>query len=610
MPSTLGRAVAALALFVLVTLEMAMPAGSYAAGCSFVGGFAALHDLIPDTVGPCTADERHAPYSGDTIQPTAGGTLIWRQADNVTAFTNGYHTWINGPQGFQQRETGERFSWETPETGWVLDHPRDQNLTPEQRTSRYFDSIRGKPTQLAQFIARMPKGADLHNHLSGAVYAESYVRYAIQDGLCVDQKSFTLTKPPCAPSAGIWPASDALDDRELYDAMVNAWSMRDFQPTSGQSGHDHFFDTMGKFNAATETHAGEMLAEAVSRAAADNVQYVEYMLTPDPGTASALGEQVGWDSDMAATREKLLQAGLADITADARQRLDQMETTMRATLRCDTARAESGCSVRVRYVAQTNRTGTPASVFGQLVANFELAKVDPRLVGVNLVAPEDDRVGLRDYSLHMSMLEFLHDLDPQVNITLHAGELAPGIAPSDALSSHIWEAVVKAGARRIGHGADLMLEHDRYDLLDEMARRKVPVEINLTSSELILELSGLSHPLPMYMRFGVPVTLSTDNQGVSRGGMNKEYTRAASTYGLWYDDLKRLARNGIEYSFLPGASLWERADVFIPVAACSKERPSTTEPSSAGCKAFLDTSEKARQQWRLEASYAAFENGY
>lgn len=608
MLSTLGRRGIASALFLLAISAVASPAGSFAEGCSFAGGFATLHDLIPEVVGPCIADERHEARTGDTIQPTTGGTLIWRQSDNVTAFTNGYHTWIMGPQGFQQRETGERFSWETPETGWVLDHPRDQDLTPEQRTSRYFDSIRGKPGQLAQFVAKMPKGADLHNHLSGAVYAESYVRYAVQDGLCVDQRSFNLSKPPCDPAAGRWPASDALDDRQLYDAMVNAWSMRDFQPSSGQSGHDHFFDAMEKFNTATEKHAGDMLAEALSRAAADNVHYVEYILTPDPSTASALGQKVGWDGDMAGTREKLLE-GASDVVAGAQQRLDQMEAGMRTALRCATARADPGCGVTVRYLAQVRRTGTPASVFGQLVAGFELAKVDPRVVGINMVAPEGDRMALRDYSLHMAMLEFLHDLDPQVNVALHAGELSPSVAPSDALSSHIWDAVVRAGARRIGHGTDLMLEHDRYDLLSEMARRKVLVEINLTSDDQALEVSGLSHPFSMYARYGVPLTLSTDNAGVSRSDMNREYVRAASTYGLWYDDLKRLSRNGVEYSFLPGASLWADPESFVPVAACSRERPSSGEPS-AGCRAFLDSSEKARQQWRLEASFAAFESGY
>src|SRR5258707_4357093 len=39
---------------------------------------------------------------------------------------------------------------------------------------------------LRQVLQAMPKGGDLHNHLSGSVYAESYLRYAADDGICVD----------------------------------------------------------------------------------------------------------------------------------------------------------------------------------------------------------------------------------------------------------------------------------------------------------------------------------------------------------------------------------------------------------------------------------------
>ena len=43
----------------------------------------------------------------------------------------------------------------------------------EAATARYFASIRNNPSLLLAFLADMPKGGDLHNHLSGAIYAES-----------------------------------------------------------------------------------------------------------------------------------------------------------------------------------------------------------------------------------------------------------------------------------------------------------------------------------------------------------------------------------------------------------------------------------------------------
>src|SRR4051794_4736289 len=59
--------------------------------------------------------------------------------------------------------------------------------TPEQRAARFFESIRKSPPQMMAFLLRMPKGGDLHNHLSGSVYAESYIQWAAAKGLCVSQ---------------------------------------------------------------------------------------------------------------------------------------------------------------------------------------------------------------------------------------------------------------------------------------------------------------------------------------------------------------------------------------------------------------------------------------
>ena len=83
-----------------------------AADCQFVLGFKTLRDLVGhDIVGECLENEHHNEF-GDTVQQTAGGLLVWRKADNWTAFTDGYRTWINGPIGLEQRLNTERFPWE------------------------------------------------------------------------------------------------------------------------------------------------------------------------------------------------------------------------------------------------------------------------------------------------------------------------------------------------------------------------------------------------------------------------------------------------------------------------------------------------------------------
>jgi hypothetical protein len=80
--------------------------------CRFQLGFAALHDLLPDVIGSCVENEWHHALTGDALQRTTGGLLVWRKADNWTAFTDGARTWVNGPFGLQDRPNSTRLAWE------------------------------------------------------------------------------------------------------------------------------------------------------------------------------------------------------------------------------------------------------------------------------------------------------------------------------------------------------------------------------------------------------------------------------------------------------------------------------------------------------------------
>lgn len=78
----------------------------------FSMGFAVIHDLIPDVVGEPLENEWHNGLNGDGLQQTTRGLLVWRKADNWTAFTDGSWTWVNGPYGIQTRSNDDRFPWE------------------------------------------------------------------------------------------------------------------------------------------------------------------------------------------------------------------------------------------------------------------------------------------------------------------------------------------------------------------------------------------------------------------------------------------------------------------------------------------------------------------
>jgi adenosine deaminase len=486
------------------------------------------------------------------------------------------------------------------------------SATPEQRANRYLESVRHSPPLALAFLREMPKGGDLHNHLGGAIYAEDLIDFATEDKLCLDRPSSSLLPSPCDESCSRSAAKPAVEcgyrDPELYNTLIDAWSMRHWE-RGRESGHDHFFATFFKFDLATRNKMGEATALAMERAAADHLQYLELMHTIGGMQSAQLGAQLGWSSDFATMREKLLSGGLRDAVAAARTELDHEQDVIQKKLECGTPSALPACDVSVRYLYQVLRGLPPEQVFAQILAGFELASADSRVVGLNLVMPEDWYVPMRDFNLHMRMLDYLHGVYPKVHISLHAGELAMGLVPPEGLSFHIRHSIELGHAERIGHGVAVMDEHNALDLLREMAERKVLVEICLTSNDVILGVKGDQHPLPVYRRYNVPVALATDDEGVSRSDMTHEYLRAAETYNLSYIDLKRMARQSLEHSFLPGASLWADSQQIRRVNACASAQGARSTQSGS-CSKFLGANEKARMQWKLEQDFVAFEKKF
>ena len=384
--------------------------------------------------------------------------------------------------------------------------------------------------------------------------------------------------------------------------------MRGFVASPGVTGHDQFFRTFGRFGGTSHRHLGEWLDEVATRAGRQNEQYLELMHTPDFSQVANDAYQVGWRSDLKEFATTLLASGISRDISAATADLDEAEKIRSEREHCGQPEESPGCKVQLRYLCQVLRGFPKQQVFAQTIFCFELAKVDPRFVGINFVMPEDGYTSMTDYALQMRMIAFLHPLYPKVHISLHAGEIAPGLVPYEGLCCHIRLAVEQAAAERIGHGVDLMFEERPHELLKKMAAKHVMVEISLTSNDVILGIAGKDHPFPLYRQFGVPVALSTDDEGVSRIDLTHEYVRAVQTYDLHYMDLKQMVRTSVEHAFLPGASLWSAPDKFTAlVSACVPNQLGAEKPS-ASCAAFLKSSEKAQQQWELEKRFRAFES--
>ena len=474
--------------------------------------------------------------------------------------------------------------------------------TNEAKTAALLRSLESDPVALRVLLTQMPKGGDLHNHLEGSVWAEDFLKWADADGACLDAKSHTISLGPCI--SGQVPARGLMTrDPGFYQASIDAFSMRNFVPGLGTgevSGHDHTFATFPAFAAIVPPHLGEALAITRNQAAADHVLYMEQMADPTGAFSPALLGSIAnfsptdFDADLNAVAPQL-----PALVSAARAEYDVAERRMRTELRCATAAREPGCAVEVRYLFYVVRTLQPGQVFAQIALGYALAAADSRFVGIDLVAPEDGPVALRDFALHMRMFQYFHSRDPKVRLSLHAGELWLGLVPPSALGYHIRDTVEIAGASRIGHGYELPFESDVGHLLKEMAAKRIAVEINLTSNDVTPGVKGGEHPLHAYMRAGVPWSLSADDEGVFRIDLSHEYVRAVLEQHLTYADLKASARNGITYGFLPGDSLWQPDRGFRKVAECAH--------AGAACDAFLKRSEKATLQERLEQQFAIFE---
>jgi adenosine deaminase len=556
----------------------------------------------------------------------------------------------------------------------------------ERAAQQAFDAAKGDPLALHALLVNMPKGADLHMHLSGAVYAETFLADAAVDGLCVDPVRLAFVRPtaparasvsststpvPAANPAcatGMLPEADAFKDQHLYDELIDSFSMRTFVPSEGISGHDQFFATFARFAGISKSHMGEWLDEVATRAADQNEQYLEIMQTPSTAIGDAIRRTaaLGWPqtsvregdcaasvasvplpmsacqttpwptrssfsaatqqidgttpAELAAYRDKLLAGGLRDDLVGYKAEFANALAQRNAIEHCGQPDAEAGCSVEIRFLFQVLRAFPPQVVFEEALTAFELAQSDPdQVVGLNFVQPEDDYLAMAEYTRQMRMLDYLHTVYPRVHITLHAGELAPGLVPPAGLHYHIRQAVDLGHAERIGHGVDVMYERDPAALLREMAERHIMVEINLTSNDVILGISANHHALPAYLRAHVPVALSTDDEGVSRIDLTHEYVRAVLDQHLTYLDLKQMARTSLEHSFLPGVSLWATPDDFTRMRApCGTAEHLKAHQAAAGqsspqqpgpeCIQFLRDNRKAAEQWELEHRYRVFES--
>lgn len=473
----------------------------------------------------------------------------------------------------------------------------------------YFENIRDDKTELTNFFKKMPKGGDLHNHLSGSTDTEDLIQIARDNNYCIDE-SMKLKEGTTAPNC---PSGTVPIDNVQSEDILKSWSMYEFDSSSG-SGHDHFFDTFGKFGALSE-HKSQMLGYWMITAEKHNMLYMETMQNDNYASnqVESLTKEIQ-SHDVNPETFKLLYGMIqSDIEEIASVSANNTITLDKQSRDFCKEKSNFECDVEFRYISQIHRTKEIHNVFVQAVLYFEIASQSEQVVGVNIVNAEDNKTSMEDYQLHMDIISFLHKkYGDKVNITLHAGELSTalnGSATTVDITPSIMEnqthilLALDAGAVRIGHGVDIPYEIKTYsELYSLMSDDLKAIEVPLTSNKVILEVEGEDHPIVEYMKNNVPIVLSTDDPGILRTNITDEYVIAASTYPEFsYEDFKKINRNTLEFSFLYGKSLWPVPGIYEnPLPQCSNDE-------TTGCWTE-EIDQKATMQFMLEEKLKEFES--
>lgn len=398
----------------------------------------------------------------------------------------------------------------------------------------WFDEFKktASDQELYRLLYAMPKGGDLHNHLSGAILSEWWYDLALSQKQ-YGYEFYTKVKiNNCRPFGGnefgrrpyyllfnnlvkaTWSGLSACEQDEykrledLNAEEKQAW-LESMVLEKEHEGRDEFFQTHWQ-RIDQMMFSPYMMAEALylnmKAFGAEGLMYLEIM-TGTNGFAKPDGTPI--------PRETVAQI--------YRNRLAQPDA--KAT------------GVTVRMQESILRFAPNAEQ--QLINHYEfISKNTDLFVAVNMVGREDN-----DKGYPLRFLKTLRELRHQYNnvrLSIHAGEV-------DEPNFHVRDTLL-IGADRIGHGINLISDHDT---LRQMRHGPYLIEINLISNLLLEYVDDYSkHPFPEYLRIGVPVALSTDDRGMWDSNLTDEFFVAVKEFNLSWSELQLLGRNSLQYSFV------------------------------------------------------------
>ena len=254
----------------------------------------------------------------------------------------------------------------------------------ELRAAKALDAIRGDPLALYVFLKRMPKGADLHNHLDGAVYAETFIRVGGEDGLCVDPvaKSFTKSQPIRSGAepepvceAGDVTAAEVPKNQQLYDELVNFLLHARLRALGGRDRARPFLRDLRQIRRHRPAPHRRVSRRGLGprRGAERAISRADGDADLAPAERHHQGSRLARGSRPACASE-LLAKGLAEDIPAARAFWDQAEATPQSARNiAATPMQRPAARSKTRYIYQVFRNTPKELVFAQTLFGFELA---------------------------------------------------------------------------------------------------------------------------------------------------------------------------------------------------------------------------------------------
>ena len=419
---------------------------------------------------------------------------------------------------------------------WLTTMVMGLSAAPVAAGEHWFETFkrRASPTELYRFLYALPKGGDLHNHITGSVHPEWYLDLALdaaEDGY----EYYTKVRiENCHAGGDAFGHSPYLllyrniteRDYQLLDDCERAEFVPLVEMTPEQRSHwlnalrlDQPHEGRAEFFEAHWTRLSGLLvnphlvAEIIVRNmqafAAEGLVYLEAQV-PVLGLETPDGQPLSSEQVLDIYRARLARA-------------DARETGVTLRMQVSVLRFHPDAEAHLRLL-------------------YTLAAAQPDVVAVNLVGREDN-----DKGYPLRFLDTLRELRRRyhgVHLSIHAGEV-------DEPNRHVRDTLL-LGADRIGHGVNLITDPDTLLM---MRHGPYLVEINLVSN-LLLEYvdSYQNHPFPEYLRLGVPVALSTDDRGMWDSTLTDEFFVAVSEFNLSWEELRRVIRNSIAYGFLEDAA--------------------------------------------------------